>query len=150
MSTDRAERREDDALWQFVLGAIKAAMTNLDQMRQTEGANMATSLRSDAAQIADRLEQVRRLAPAAADHYHSRLESKIQRIMTERDIESQPIDLLREVQIYADRVDISEEVTRLESHLQMFDSVLAGDPEQKLSQKSRAPSQNRWAESWTS
>jgi uncharacterized protein (TIGR00255 family) len=127
ISSDRGERREDDALWQFVRGAIDAAMSNLDQMRRTEGSNMATSLRADAGQIADRLEQVRLLAPDAAENYQNRLEAKIRRILTERDIESQPIDLLREVQIYADRVDISEEVTRLESHLQMFDSVLDGN-----------------------
>ena len=136
ISSDRGQRSEDEGLWQFVRGAIDDAMGNLDQMRQTEGGNMATSLRADAAQIAERLEQVRVLAPGAADNYRNRLESKIQRILTERDIESQPIDLLREVQIYADRVDVSEEITRLESHLQMFDSVIAGEAEQNGNAKS--------------
>ena len=128
MSSTREPRREDDQLWNFVRDAVTDAMANLDQMRHVEGGNMATSLRADATLIAQELVQIRKQAPQAADHYRNRLESKIQRLLSEQGIESQAIDLLREVQIYADRVDISEEITRLESHLQMFDSVLAGDP----------------------
>ena len=47
--------------------------------------------------------------------------------MAENNLETQPIDLLRETQVYADRIDVSEEITRLDSHLKMFRSVLAGD-----------------------
>ncbi len=44
-------------------------------------------------------------------------------------LQVQPVDLLREVQVYADRVDISEEIVRLGSHLAMFTSVLQGGDE---------------------
>lgn len=130
LSTDRPESRPDAAVWEFVRQSIDSAMANLDQMRHAEGQNMAVSLRADASAISERLQQIRELAPGASDQYRNRLESKIQRILSERDIESQPIDLLREVQIYADRVDISEEITRLESHLQMFGDVLSTSAEQ--------------------
>ena len=48
-------------------------------------------------------------------------------MLAEHNLEVQTIDLLREVQIFADRVDISEEITRLGSHLKMFAGVLAGE-----------------------
>ena len=54
------------------------------------------------------------------------MESKIKRVLAEREISAEPADLLREVQIYADRADISEEITRLGSHLTMFKDVLNG------------------------
>ena len=81
---------------------------------------------SDCAIVAERLGRVREIAPRAVESYRSRLELKIQRVLEEHDQQVQTVDLLREVQIYADRVDISEEITRLDSHLQMFDDVLGG------------------------
>ncbi|QDT07926.1 Conserved hypothetical protein CHP00255 [Rubripirellula lacrimiformis] len=124
--THREDRRKDDELWAFVRGAIKAAIANLDRMRESEGQNMATTLRTDVQQIRQSLDQISILAPRAVETYRNRLETKIERILTERAIETQPVDLLREVQIYADRADISEEIMRLGSHLEMFQNVLDG------------------------
>lgn len=123
----REVRRDDDELWQFVREAIVRAIQNLNEMRLTEGANMAESLHADCGQIRRRLDRIAERAPLAADVYRTRLENKIRRVLAEHAIESQPIDLLREVQIYSDRADISEEITRLGSHLKMFDGILLGD-----------------------
>jgi uncharacterized protein (TIGR00255 family) len=122
----REDRRDDERLWIFVEQVIRLAIANLDEMRLTEGGRMSETLASDCAIVAERLERVREIAPRAVESYRSRLESKIQRVLQEHDQQVQTVDLLREVQIYADRVDISEEITRLGSHLQMFDDVLAG------------------------
>lgn len=122
----REDRRDDEQLWIFVEGAIRSAISNLDEMRLTEGGRMGETLTADCAIVAERLSRVREIAPRAVESYRSRLESKIQRVLLEHDQAVQTVDLLREVQIYADRVDISEEITRLGSHLQMFDDVLAG------------------------
>ncbi len=122
----KEERRQDDSLWAFVESAIIDAIENLDRMREIEGGNMAKTLIADLDLIAESVEQVRVLAPRAVDTYQNRLETKIHRILAEREIEVQTIDLLREIQLFADRADISEEVTRLNSHLQMFRGVLSG------------------------
>ncbi len=124
---NREVRRQDDELWGFVKSGITAAIENLDQMRQVEGAHMAESLRADAKIIHESLDQVRSMAPQAVETYRQRLETKIDRIFAERNLQAEPADLLREVQIYADRADVSEEITRLDSHLKMFENVLAGD-----------------------
>lgn len=123
----REERRSDEPLWQVVRSTIVAAIENLDQMREIEGAHMARTLVADAQLIQESLGQVRTLAPRAVEAYRNRLETKINRLLAQREIEVPPADLLREVQIFADRADISEEVTRLDSHLDMFRNVLSGD-----------------------
>ena len=87
---------------------------------------MAETLSSDCATVSERLNRIRTMAPRAVESYRSRLQAKIQRVLEEHDQKVQTVDLLREVQIYADRVDISEEITRLGSHLQMFSDVLEG------------------------
>ena len=122
----REDRRDDEPLWSFVERVIRSAISNLDEMRLIEGGRMGETLAADCEIVAERLARVRAIAPRAVESYRGRLESKIQRVLQEHDQQVQTVDLLREVQIYADRVDVSEEITRLGSHLQMFDDVLAG------------------------
>ncbi|MAI35104.1 MAG: YicC family protein [Rhodopirellula sp.] len=122
----REDRRDDGQLWSFVEAVIRSAISNLDEMRLTEGGRMGETLAADCEIVAERLARIREIAPRAVESYRSRLESKIQRVLQEHDQQVQTVDLLREVQIYADRADISEEITRLGSHLRMFDDVLAG------------------------
>ena len=126
IGSGRDDRRDDAGLWSLVEQVIRLAIVNLDEMRLTEGGRMGTTLTEDCSIVTDRLGRIREIAPRAVESYRSRLELKIQRVLEEHDKQVQTGDLLREVQIYADRVDISEEITRLGSHLQMFDDVLAG------------------------
>lgn len=121
------ESRVDSSLATLVADTVSQAVQNLNQMRAAEGANMARSLQTDRDLIRQHLGSVSELAPRAVDRYEKRLRAKIEKILAEHELESQPTDLLREVQIYADRADISEEITRLSSHLDLFSDVLAGD-----------------------
>jgi uncharacterized protein (TIGR00255 family) len=117
---------DNDQLWDFVQAVVVEAIDNLNQMRQIEGGRMAESLRGDCAVIRDHLQKIQSLTPRSTETYRERLESKVKRILEENDLSVGQVDLLREVQIYADKVDISEEVTRLDSHLTMFIDVLSG------------------------
>jgi uncharacterized protein (TIGR00255 family) len=127
IASSREDRRDDDQLWDFVHATIVKAIENLNEMRGIEGSHMAETLEADCLSIGEQLDSIQKLAPRAVDSYRSRLETKIQRVLSEHNLEVQTIDLLRELQIFADRVDISEEVTRLGSHLKMFSGVLAGE-----------------------
>jgi uncharacterized protein (TIGR00255 family) len=113
-------------LWQVIQEGVVRAIENLNQMREAEGAHMVESLTRECAEIRKRLTRIGGRAPLVIDHYRKRLETKVRRILAENRIETQPIDLLREVQIFADRSDVSEEITRLDSHLNLFVAVLAG------------------------
>ena len=126
IGSSREESRDDETLWTAVADVMRLAIANLDEMRLAEGGRMEKKLSADCAIVAERLGQIRELAPRAVESYRNRLELKIQRVLKEHDVQTQTVDLLREVQIYADRIDISEEITRLDSHLQMFDDVLVG------------------------
>jgi uncharacterized protein (TIGR00255 family) len=129
ISNTREDRRDDQQLWEFIRGAVVGAIENLNEMRATEGGRMAETLTADCGRVREHLDFVQQLAPRAVDGYRNRLTAKIERVLQEHDLQVQAVDLLREVQIFADRVDISEEVTRLGSHLQMFADVLGGEKE---------------------
>jgi uncharacterized protein (TIGR00255 family) len=127
IGTTRGDRREDDRLWDFIRHAIEKAIENLNQMRMAEGARMAQTLVADCSDVRKRLDSIRRVAPRVVQSYRSRLQTKIERVLQEHDLQVQAVDLLREVQIFADRVDISEEIMRLGSHLKMFADVFQSE-----------------------
>ena len=126
IGTAREDRRDDESMWTFVEAAIRAAIGNLDEMRMAEGLRMGETLIADCRTVGERLDRIREIAPRAVENYRARLQAKIQRVLEDHDQQVQTVDLLREVQLYADRVDISEEITRLASHLQMFREVQDG------------------------
>ncbi len=125
------EQDDSDDVWALVLATLIDALDQFDQMRQSEGAEMAGSLQADLTILDQRLVAVANLAPEAADRYRQRLESKVRQTLHQQDLSVDTVDLLREVQVYADRVDISEEITRLQSHLKLFAGVLDDQPEQE-------------------
>jgi uncharacterized protein (TIGR00255 family) len=125
--SSKENARDDETLWEFVRATIVKAIDNLNEMRSIEGVRMAETLVAECDVIGERLEHIASLAPRSQETYRNRLEAKIKQVLEERDLEVQSIDLIREVQIYADRLDISEEITRLASHLRMFVDTLDGN-----------------------
>ena len=69
--------------------------------------------------------EIERRAPLVADAYRARLNERLGKILAEFDVALQPGDLVREVGIYAERSDISEETVRLRSHLEQFAAIMA-------------------------
>ena len=124
--SSREKQDDDGPLWDLVEQTILQTIENLNHMRAAEGKNMSLTLLSECDQIRQRVNTIAELAPRTIDAYRSRLEAKIQRALSENELKVDSIDLLREVQIYADRSDINEEITRLASHLEMFLDALGG------------------------
>ncbi|TWU34410.1 YicC family protein [Novipirellula artificiosorum] len=122
----QSDQRDNKTLWKVIEQTIMAAIENLNAMRAQEGSHMAETLRSECETIGKHVEQIAELAPRCVEAYQRRLETKVQRLLAKHEVEVSKIDLLREVQIYADRSDFSEEITRLGSHLRMSQSVLDG------------------------
>ncbi len=135
--SSREDRREDEELWEFVRSTVVDAIENLNEMRGMEGDAMAESLQQDCVLIRQHVQSIAELTPRVVESYRNRLQAKVQRALAEHHLEVGPVDLLREVQVYADRSDISEEVTRLTSHLNMFLAVLDGE---NAGQNEREPS----------
>lgn len=127
LSGDRLSDDRAEAIWKQVRAVLIEALENLVVMRGREGAHMAETLREDCGLIRSHVQSIGELAPGAAEGYRNRLESKVKRVLADYDAEVNAVDLLREVQIYADKADVSEELTRLDSHLKLFESVLAGE-----------------------
>ncbi|MCA9247172.1 MAG: YicC family protein [Planctomycetales bacterium] len=110
---------EDD--WPVIEQALGEALSNLTTMRTTEGEELAEDLRANAQTIAAELDQIEARLPDLADEYRQRLVERVNRTLENHDIRLEPADVIREVSLYAERSDVSEEIVRLRSHLKQFD-----------------------------
>jgi uncharacterized protein (TIGR00255 family) len=119
--TSPAEAEEE---WPLVREALLAAMENLAHMRQEEGRAMAADLRANCQAICAELKRIEERAPLVIEAYRSRLAERLQSTLAEFAVTLDPADLIKEVGLFAERSDISEEIVRLRSHLEQFDSIM--------------------------
>ena len=122
---------DDEALLKrarpVLLKLTEEAAQRLTTMRVTEGEAVAEDLLKQRDVIQSRLEQVGQRAPMVIDQYHQRLRDRINELMVEAKLKVDEVDLIREVAVFAERADISEELSRLVGHLKLFEQVI-GEP----------------------
>ncbi|MEX2187654.1 MAG: YicC/YloC family endoribonuclease [Pirellulales bacterium] len=114
-----------EAEWPVIRHALEAAFDRLAAMREQEGRAMELDLKANCQAIAAALDVVERRAPLVGDGYRDRLTERVRKILGEQGVTVEMNDLIREVSIFADRADISEETVRLRSHLDQFAASLA-------------------------
>lgn len=122
-AVDETNSRIEQA-WSVVEKALNAALDQLRRMRIAEGKSMADDLNGNLAQLAGRLAEIEKLAPDVVESYRTRLTERVGRMMQEKNLPLEQADLVREVALFADRADISEETVRLHSHLGQFRDVI--------------------------
>lgn len=110
-----------------ILRLVDEAARKLDAMRCREGQALADDLLHQRSVMSDRLERIRGRAPRVIDEYHQRLRQRIDQLMAKAELSVNETDLIREVAIFADRADISEELTRMAGHLQQFEDIIHAD-----------------------
>ncbi len=120
----RIEEQKDDldALWPALAGGLEAAMDRLVAMRETEGARLEADLRGRIGRLEGHIGAIDERAPAVAREYHERLTRRVQELAGGVAVE--PGRLAAEVAMFADRADISEEITRFRGHLAQFRDTL--------------------------
>jgi uncharacterized protein (TIGR00255 family) len=93
-------------------------------MREREGRHLAKDLRTRVVLMRRTVKDVQSRAPAVAVRYREQLLERIRAAGVDG-LRTDDDRLLKEVSFFAERSDISEELTRLESHFQQFDQLVA-------------------------
>jgi uncharacterized protein (TIGR00255 family) len=104
----------------MVLGITQEAIDQLKQMRAAEGAALAADLDSHCDAIKQGLERIRARSKTVLQEYHRKLKKRVDELLVDAKLELDEETLAREVAVLAERSDISEEIARLESHLEQF------------------------------
>ena len=100
-----------------VLIAVVAACDDLDAMRQREGASIEAELERRLDRIEARAKEAREVLPRLIARYDRRLHDRIRRLLEGCDATLDERRIEQEVALLAERVDIAEEVARLDSHV---------------------------------
>ncbi|MFZ5446961.1 MAG: YicC/YloC family endoribonuclease [Myxococcota bacterium] len=112
----------DDAQ-KAIEGALAQALEALGKMREKEGVALSADLSARLALVAQWVKEVKALAPQAIEAYRARLSERIAELS--RGLAVDPQRLAQEVAFFAERTDVAEEMTRLDSHLVQFHELLA-------------------------
>jgi uncharacterized protein (TIGR00255 family) len=100
---------------------MKAAITKLSAMRQREGQSLMADLLKHTKLIEISLAEIQTRAPSVIEDYHRKLAQRVNLLLSKAELQLNQGDLLREVAVFAERADISEEIQRLTSHLEAFE-----------------------------
>ncbi len=107
-------------LWPAVEKALNQALASLVKMREREGAHLTKDLTARIGVMSGAVGKVQKQAPTTAENYRQNLLTRIKSAGIEN-IAPDDERLLKEVVLFADRSDISEELTRLQSHFLQFE-----------------------------
>jgi uncharacterized protein (TIGR00255 family) len=107
----------DDA-WPVMQRALNTALGDLIKMREHEGKHLAKDLIHRLKTLRAEIKEIRKLYPEVVKKYRAVLRERLEKAGLDLPLDDER--LLKEVTIFADRSDISEEMTRLESHLAQF------------------------------
>lgn len=113
---------DSDDLWPVLKRAFAGAVKQLVAMREREGEALGADLARRLGRMAQELEPIRTQAPRVVTRHRVVLMRRLARAGVP--VNTADPALLREITVFADRSDISEEVTRLESHLKQARGLL--------------------------
>ncbi|HEU5312644.1 MAG TPA: YicC/YloC family endoribonuclease [Candidatus Udaeobacter sp.] len=112
------QTQDAEEAWPAVDRALRAALADLIKMREREGKHLAKDLIHRLKAIRRKLKEISTFHPDVVRRYRAVLLDRIQKAGLP--IASDDERLLKEISFFADRADVSEELTRLESHLAQF------------------------------
>lgn len=123
---------KSDAIPEFFAAietVFAAALDDLEKMREKEGGLLAEELSSRLNNIEGRLPAIENEASKVSDEFLERLTKRIDDMLSrsESQISVDQGRLAQEVAYLADRADISEEITRLQTHIEHFRSIMGED-----------------------
>lgn len=109
-------------LWELTEQALQKASAKLTEMRTSEGQYLQTDTENRIQLIKDIVEKIEVLSGTIVETHKTKLFKRLQDSDIELDWEDER--LAKEIGIFAERCDISEELTRLHSHLIKFNEFL--------------------------
>ncbi|MFI5230156.1 MAG: YicC/YloC family endoribonuclease [Gemmatimonadales bacterium] len=102
---------------------VDRAVAALDRMRAAEGARLATYLEQRLASIEQAVDRIARRAPNRLVEQRDRLRQAVRELADGVAVDDQRVAL--EIAVLADRLDVSEEISRFHAHFAAFRSTLA-------------------------
>ena len=108
----------------FMLGVFDEALTRHIEMRRTEGAALERDILARIGEFEAIVAEIRTLTPGLPEQQAARMRERLKDAGFNAEADDER--MLREFVIFADRLDVTEELTRLDAHFSHFRSLAAG------------------------
>lgn len=125
--TSNSADRSSEAKRKLILNTVKDALVQFNQMRTSEGEALSSDFNLQLKRLEDLIVKIRERAPIVIQRYSDRLAEKLNQLLQQHNVTLSDSDLTREIGIFADRCDITEELVRLDSHLGQFREVMQSE-----------------------
>jgi uncharacterized protein (TIGR00255 family) len=111
---------------------LDKACDGLILMRAVEGKALQAELTSHRDLIAELLKKVSQRGPIVVREYEARLKSRIELMLQQAELRVEPVELIREIAVYAEKTDIAEEIMRLSGHIEQFSELISEKTEKPV------------------
>ncbi len=119
---------DEDEIWKCLKEALIIALDKLVHMRKKEGEKLAEDISNRGNNIKTLVMEIEKRAPEVVKEYKNKLEERIKDLIDNK-YELDNEKLCNEVAYYADRSNITEEIVRLNSHInQLFTTLKSDNP----------------------
>lgn len=123
--TETAREEDDERIGEILRSTLESALDELNAMRAVEGRKLADDVYARSVTVEKLVGELSEKAPEVKVAYEKKLRDRIAEVLERSDYDESR--LLQEVAIYADKSDVSEELTRLKSHVNQLRSILSGE-----------------------
>lgn len=120
------DEEKAEKIKKIVLEISTQALDKLKQMRATEGSCLEADIKKCCTVIEEELKQICGRSSIVLKEYAEKLKKRVNELLAHAEHKIDEGILAREVAVFAERSDISEEISRLDSHLQQFEQCLNG------------------------
>ncbi|MDP6440022.1 MAG: YicC/YloC family endoribonuclease [Candidatus Brocadiia bacterium] len=129
MNAETLGQEDRDALWENVKETVRDALRAMVAMREAEGRNLCVQLRDLCAAIRSRTDGLDAETDGFLQRHRARLAERVRQLLEGVSTPADETAIAREVAIQAERSDVSEEITRMYSHLEQLEAHLDGGGE---------------------
>ena len=117
----------DDDLQEKIICTLKGAVDNLDIMRENEGIKIAKDLKNRANNLKELTTKLESYTQDIEKTVFEKLQKKITELLSQVGLEADNSKIIEQAAFYADKMNVTEEIVRLYSHIEQLDEFLSQD-----------------------
>jgi uncharacterized protein (TIGR00255 family) len=122
VSTVNLEKSDNQAVWKIILPVLEEALRDCDGFREKEGAVLMGKFLENLSTITENLDQIKDLVPIRKKKLIEKIRGNFSEWVKDQDFDKNRFE--QELIYYFEKLDISEEIVRLDAHLKLFEGIL--------------------------
>lgn len=120
-----SKQADNDELWKRIQPVLNEAVDNFVAARNREGQNLADDMRQRSQFLRETIVQIEKLLPEFRRQFIAKFTERINDLASKAGFDESRLGT--EIALWVDRSDVSEEITRLGSHLKELENILSSD-----------------------